>query len=267
MSRSPGRQPDVKHGAVIVTQGTAAGAAPRPVPRLQWRFRCQRRVSADRGPVGLLSCQGAARLCVGRQGECDYVADRQGAFARRHCGRLGVLLAHGCAFSAIQAPDTALVQRGEELAKVGDAARRIQSCDKCHGPGGVGEPPAIPYLAGQYAHYIALTLHMWQQGYRRSSPDGMAVMAKKLDEQETAAVAAYYQKVQVVPARTEEAVSAERWALSKHQRQPEEQPPVVEQKGSEQAPPQIQNKEETQSRWHKGRHHRPHRHHKQHHLY
>jgi cytochrome c553 len=170
-------------------------------------------------------------------------------------------------FPPFKAPDTALVQRGEELAKVGDAARRIQSCDKCHGPGGVGEPPAIPYLAGQYAHYIAITLHMWQQGYRRSSPDGMAVMAKKLDEQETAAVAAYYQKVQVVPARTEEAVFAERWALSKHQRQPEEQPPVVEQRGPEQAPPQIQNKEETQSRWHKGRHHRPHRHHKQHHLY
>jgi cytochrome c553 len=111
-------------------------------------------------------------------------------------------------FPPFKAPDTALVQRGEELARVGDAARRIQSCDKCHGPGGVGEPPAIPYLAGQYAHYIALTLHMWQQGYRRSSPDGMAVMAKKLDEQETAAVAAYYQKVQVVPARTEEAVFA-----------------------------------------------------------
>jgi cytochrome c553 len=36
---------------------------------------------------------------------------------------------------------------------------------------------------------------MWQQGYRNSSPDAMEVMAKKLDEQETAAVAAYYQQV------------------------------------------------------------------------
>jgi cytochrome c553 len=35
---------------------------------------------------------------------------------------------------------------------------------------------------------------MWQQGYRNSSPDAMEVMAKKLNEQETAAVAAYYQQ-------------------------------------------------------------------------
>ena len=36
---------------------------------------------------------------------------------------------------------------------------------------------------------------MWQQGYRNTSPDAMAVMAKKLTERETAAVAAYYQQV------------------------------------------------------------------------
>jgi cytochrome c553 len=50
-------------------------------------------------------------------------------------------------------------------------------------------------LPGQYAHYTAFTLRMWQQGYRNSSPDAMEVMAKKLDAQETAAVAAYYQQV------------------------------------------------------------------------
>ena len=37
---------------------------------------------------------------------------------------------------------------------------------------------------------------MWQQGFRKNSPDAMAVIAKKLDGQETAAVAAYYQQVQ-----------------------------------------------------------------------
>jgi cytochrome c553 len=99
-------------------------------------------------------------------------------------------------FLPLKAPDPALVKRGEVLAKVGEAARRIRNCDNCHGPGGIGEPPAIPYLAGQYGHYIAFTLRMWQHGYRNNSPDAMAVMARKLNDQEIRAVAAYYQHVQ-----------------------------------------------------------------------
>ena len=102
-------------------------------------------------------------------------------------------------FPPLKAPDAALVKQGEELAKLGDEARGIQSCDKCHGPGGTGEPPAIPYLAGQYGHYIAFTLHMWQQGYRNTSPDAMAVMARKLNPQQTTAVAAYYQQARSLP--------------------------------------------------------------------
>ena len=58
----------------------------------------------------------------------------------------------------LASPDPALIKRGEQLAKVGDAAKELQSCNNCHGPGGAGEPPAIPYLAGQYAHYIAFQL-------------------------------------------------------------------------------------------------------------
>ena len=99
-------------------------------------------------------------------------------------------------FLPLKTADAALVKRGEELAKVGSAERRIQNCDNCHGPDGAGEPPAIPYLAGQYAHYIAFTLQMWRQGFRKNSPDAMGVIANKLDDQEIAAVAAYYQQVQ-----------------------------------------------------------------------
>jgi cytochrome c553 len=54
----------------------------------------------------------------------------------------------------------------------------------------------IAVLAGQYAHYIAFTLQMWQQGFRKNSLNTMGVIAKKLDDQEIAAVAAYYQQVQ-----------------------------------------------------------------------
>ena len=36
---------------------------------------------------------------------------------------------------------------------------------------------------------------MWQRGLRKNSPEAMALFAKKLDDQEIAAVAAYYQQV------------------------------------------------------------------------
>jgi cytochrome c553 len=91
--------------------------------------------------------------------------------------------------------DPTLVKRGERLAKIGDATKDIQSCNDCHGPDGAGEPPAIPYLAGQYAHYIAAELKTWQLGFRKSSPGSMEYIAKRLDDQEIAAVAAYFQQV------------------------------------------------------------------------
>jgi cytochrome c553 len=54
-------------------------------------------------------------------------------------------------------------------------------CNNCHGPDGAGIPPAIPYLARQYAQYIAFELQMWKRGFRKSSPDAMALIAKQLD--------------------------------------------------------------------------------------
>jgi cytochrome c553 len=98
-------------------------------------------------------------------------------------------------FPPLRNPDPTLVKLGEQLAKVGSAARSIAACNNCHGPGGAGEPPVIPYLAGQYAPYIALELRMWQRGFRKNSPNQMAEVAKLLSEQEIAAVAAFYQQV------------------------------------------------------------------------
>jgi cytochrome c553 len=99
------------------------------------------------------------------------------------------------AFLPLRNSAPALVTAGEQLATVGSAIRRVQACNNCHGPGGAGEPPAIPYLGGQYASYIALELQMWQRGFRKNSPNEMAQVAKELNDQEIAAVAAYYQQV------------------------------------------------------------------------
>jgi cytochrome c553 len=196
-AQSGGHPADAKHGAVIVAQGTAAGAPPcaqchafngvsdasGAFPRLAGQsayylakqlhdFASGERASAIMSPI-------AKALSP------DDIADVTAYFA-------GV----NAPFLPLKAANAALVKHGEELAKVGSAERRIQNCDNCHGPEGAGEPPAIPYLAGQYAHYISFTLLMWQQGFRKNNLNTMGVIAKKLDDQEIAAVAAYYQQAQ-----------------------------------------------------------------------
>ena len=97
-------------------------------------------------------------------------------------------------FPPLAGADTALVREGAQIARVGKAAKDIQACNNCHGPDGAGIPPAIPYLAGQYAQYIAFQLHAWRRGFRKNSPDSMALVAKDLDDRGIAAVAAFYQQ-------------------------------------------------------------------------
>ena len=88
-----------------------------------------------------------------------------------------------------------LVKRGKQLAETGNASKGIPGCDDCHGAEDAGRPPTLPYLAGQYASDIALQLRMWKRGFRRDNPETMVLFAKELDDQEIAAVAAYYQQV------------------------------------------------------------------------
>jgi cytochrome c553 len=194
MSQSAGRQPNPKHGAVIVAQGTAAGAPPcaqchafngvsdasGAFPRLagQWAFYLagQLRDFASGVRASALMSPIAKALSP------DDIADVTDYFA-------GV----NAPFLPLKAPNAALVKRGEELARAGGPDRL--HCDNCHGPDGSGEPPVIPYLGGQYAHYIAFTLQMWQEGFRKNSRDAMGAIAKTLDDQDIIAVAAYYQQV------------------------------------------------------------------------
>jgi len=193
-SQSAGRQPDAKHGAVIVAQGTAAGAPPCA------QCHAFNGVSDPSGAFPRLAGQSAYYLAgqmrdfasgvrasalmspIAKALSPDDIADVTAYFA-------GV----NAPFLRLKAPNAALVKRGEELAKAGGPDGL--HCDNCHGPGGSGEPPVIPYLAGQNAHYIVFTLQMWQEGFRKNSPNAMEVIAKKLDDQEIAAVAAYYQQV------------------------------------------------------------------------
>jgi cytochrome c553 len=188
MSQSAGRQPDARHGAVIAAQGTPSGAPacaqchafsggsdgsgafPRIAGQSAYYLRKQLRdFTSDVRANAIMSP-------IAKALSADDIADVSAYYA-------GV----NAPFLPLAKAEPALIQRGEQLAKVGSAAKDVQACDNCHGP--------IPYLAGQYARYIAFELQMWQRGYRKSSPEVMFMIATKLDDQDIAALAAYYQQV------------------------------------------------------------------------
>ena len=190
------RQPDPKHGATIAAQGTAAGAPAcvqcHPIsgesdpngafPRIvgQWAYYQSEQLRDFASGVRESAIMSPVAQALSPDDGADVAAYYAGVKAP---------------FPSLEAGDPTLIKQGKKLAMIGDAAPQIQSCDNCHGPAGVGEPPAIPYLAGQYAQYIDSTLQTWQQGSRKNSPESMAIIAKKLDPQEVAAVATYYQQV------------------------------------------------------------------------
>lgn len=83
--------------------------------------------------------------------------------------------------------------RGLQLATKGDETRRVQACANCHGPGGSGEPPITPYLAGQHANYLSAAMKAWKSGARKTDPSGQMVqIAQALNDADVAAVAAYF---------------------------------------------------------------------------
>jgi len=188
--------PDPQHGTVIAAQGTAAGAP--------GCAQCHAFNGASDGSGAFPRIAGQSAYYLTKQLRDFSSGVRANAVMSPIAKALtasdvadvaAYYAALDAPFLPLSKPDAALVKAGEELAKVGSASKRIQACDNCHGPGGAGEPPALPYLAGQYAPYIAFELRMWQRGFRKSSPNEMAVVAKKLNDKEITALAAYYQQV------------------------------------------------------------------------
>ena len=84
-------------------------------------------------------------------------------------------------------------KRGEALATVGDEKLGVQACVNCHGPGGTGEPPTYPYLAGQYKAYLIAAMGEWKNGTRKTDPSTqMNMIAKRLSDSDIAALASYF---------------------------------------------------------------------------
>jgi cytochrome c553 len=103
-------------------------------------------------------------------------------------------------FASSRAPSTtrssatrAQLALGHQLAQQGSEAKRIQACNSCHGPDGVGVLHAAPYLAGQSAEYLASALTSFQQGTRKNDHGQlMTSVAGQLDASDIAAAAAYF---------------------------------------------------------------------------
>jgi cytochrome c553 len=98
-------------------------------------------------------------------------------------------------------------KRGQTLADLGDEKIGVQGCINCHGPGGIGQPPLYPYLAGQYMGYLVTALGEWKSGARKTDPSKqMNLIAQRLSDDDMKSVAAYY-AAQPAPPPTEKLVN------------------------------------------------------------
>jgi cytochrome c553 len=89
---------------------------------------------------------------------------------------------------------------GRRLARQGSEAKRVQACDSCHGPDGVGVLHAAPYLAGQSVQYLTSALTSFQQRTRKNDPGKlMTSVAGQLNTSDIAAAAAYFSSLPSAP--------------------------------------------------------------------
>jgi cytochrome c553 len=108
-------------------------------------------------------------------------------FAVRYASMSAPYIAQTASSNAMQ------LARGHQLAFQGDETRRVQSCNGCHGPDGIGVLHAAPYLAGQSTEYLASALKAFQQGTRKNDAGQlMRSVAERLNDVDIAAVAGYF---------------------------------------------------------------------------
>ncbi len=99
------------------------------------------------------------------------------------------------------------LQRGQRLARDGDASRGIPACVQCHGAALTGVQPAIPALLGLPRLYIASQLGAWLTNDRHAlAPDCMAEVGSKLTTADVNAVASWL-ATQPMPANPKPAAS------------------------------------------------------------
>ena len=97
--------------------------------------------------------------------------------------------------------DDKTVAAGAALAGRGDWSKGLPGCDQCHGAAGQGVGKTFPALAGQSSDYIMRQLKAWKDGKRSKDPlHLMTGISSKLNDDQVAAVAAYYASLPVTAA-------------------------------------------------------------------
>ncbi|WP_094845042.1 c-type cytochrome [Bordetella genomosp. 9] len=121
----------------------------------------------------------------------DYLRDIAAYFADQHV-----------AYAAPVPADVgaAMLERGRLLTTAGDKGRGVPACAACHGASLGGAAPAIPGLLGLPRDYLLAQIGSWRSGTRRAAePDCMAHVARQMNPEDIAAVAAWLSS-QPVPA-------------------------------------------------------------------
>lgn len=112
-----------------------------------------------------------------------------GAFAAYYAKRDAPVARHAGATDGAVAE----LAHGRMLATMGNPAGQVQACINCHGPGGVGLPPTIPYLAGLDYGYLVAALYAWKAGTRNNDAgQQMASLVERMTATDVTAVARYY---------------------------------------------------------------------------
>jgi cytochrome c553 len=88
-------------------------------------------------------------------------------------------------------PEPARVERGRRIATEGTPDKAIPACLSCHSGRAAAD---FPLLSGQHARYLEQQLRLFRQGLRAGTSQGaiMTVVAKRLNEEQIADVAAYF---------------------------------------------------------------------------
>lgn len=94
----------------------------------------------------------------------------------------------------IGAADKALVEKGGRLFRGGLASKGVPACTGCHGPAGLGNPPAkYPRISGQKPQYLVQQLQDYRAGKRGDYPAAkiMQGVASGLSDAEIEALASF----------------------------------------------------------------------------
>jgi cytochrome c553 len=191
---SPSATANVKLGAQTVAQGTTRGAVACA--------RCHGYDGASDGSGAFPALAGQSAYYLTKQLRQYASGERQNAIMGSIAKGLNEdeLQAVAQYYANASPPAIArqvksadLVARGKQFALVGDSSARVQNCISCHGPNGEGQPPDVPFLAGQYGAYIRLQLLMFNKGYRKSA--SMQDVAHNLPAPHAEAIAAYFDQL------------------------------------------------------------------------